>query len=106
MDARPGGPTAKRQPSPEGLGNRSEEDPSAVGAALNRCVIRSEAEGSTVQSFGCNEFVIPTGEIMGLRPISANLRGSFSSNSHKIVILRACDFFDLSCFSDNEPDVS
>jgi hypothetical protein len=22
MDARPGGPTAKRQPSPEGLGNR------------------------------------------------------------------------------------
>ena len=79
MDERPGGPTAKRQPSPEGLGNRSEEDPSAVGAALNRCVIRSEAEGSTVQSFGCNEFVIPTGEIMGVRPISANLRGSFSS---------------------------
>jgi hypothetical protein len=25
-----GGPTAKRQPSPEGLGNDSEEDPSAV----------------------------------------------------------------------------
>jgi hypothetical protein len=23
MEARPGGPTAKRQPSPEGLGNRS-----------------------------------------------------------------------------------
>ena len=22
------------------------------------------------------------------------------------VILRACDFFDLSCFSNNEPDVS
>jgi hypothetical protein len=41
MDARPGGPTAKRQPSPEGLGNRSVDDPSAVGAALNRCVIPS-----------------------------------------------------------------
>ncbi len=33
---RPGGPTAKRQPSPEGLGNRSEDDPSAGGAALDR----------------------------------------------------------------------
>ena len=34
-DARPGGPTAKRQPSAEGLGNQNpEEDPSAVGAAL------------------------------------------------------------------------
>jgi len=76
------------------------------GSATLPFVIPSEAEGSAVQSFGCNEFVIPTGEIMGLRPISANLRGSFSSNSHKIVILRACDFFDLSCFSDNEPDVS
>jgi hypothetical protein len=30
------GTTAKRQPSPEGLGNNTEEDPSAVGAALNR----------------------------------------------------------------------
>jgi hypothetical protein len=28
---RPGGPAAKRQPSPEGLGNRSDDDPSAVG---------------------------------------------------------------------------
>jgi hypothetical protein len=36
MDARPGGPTAKRQPSPEGLGNRCEDEPSAVGAPLNR----------------------------------------------------------------------
>ena len=35
-DARPRGPTAKRQPSPEGLGNRPEKDPSAVGAALFR----------------------------------------------------------------------
>jgi hypothetical protein len=42
MDARPGepalslskGPTAKRQPSPEGLGINPEEDPSAVGASL------------------------------------------------------------------------
>ena len=42
--ARPGGPTAKRQPSPEGLGNRL-KDPSAGGAALTRssapCVTRS-----------------------------------------------------------------
>jgi hypothetical protein len=49
------------------------------GSATLPFVIPSEAEGSAVQSFGCNEFVIPTGEIMGLRPISANLRGSFSS---------------------------
>jgi hypothetical protein len=35
MDARPGGPAAKREPSPEGLGINSEEDLSAVGAALN-----------------------------------------------------------------------
>src|ERR1700677_340036 len=35
MDARPGGPTAKRQPSPEGLGLNPGDDPSAVGAALN-----------------------------------------------------------------------
>ena len=40
-DARPGGPTAKRQPSPEGLGINPEEDPSAVGAALCH---RSEVE--------------------------------------------------------------
>ncbi len=32
-----GGPAAKRQPSPEGLGN-PDADPSAVGAALNRAV--------------------------------------------------------------------
>jgi hypothetical protein len=38
LDARPGGPTAKRQPSPEGLGNDTEEGSSAVGAALNRTV--------------------------------------------------------------------
>jgi hypothetical protein len=36
MDARPGGPTAKRQPSPEGWEIDPEQDPSAVGAALNR----------------------------------------------------------------------
>jgi hypothetical protein len=35
MDARPGGPVAKREPSPEGLGLNPEGDPSAVGAALN-----------------------------------------------------------------------
>src|ERR1700678_3002347 len=32
---RPGGPTAKREPSPGGLGLNPEDDPSAVGAALN-----------------------------------------------------------------------
>jgi hypothetical protein len=35
MDVRPGGPAAKREPSPEGLGLHSEYDQSAVGAALN-----------------------------------------------------------------------
>ena len=35
MDARPGGPAAKHQPSPEGLGINPEDDLSAVGAALN-----------------------------------------------------------------------
>src|SRR5271154_1953427 len=35
MDARPGGPAAKREPSPEGLGINPEYDLSAVGAALN-----------------------------------------------------------------------
>src|SRR5271155_4529532 len=41
-----GGPAAKREPSPEGLGLNSEHDLSAVGAALTSgpartCVIRS-----------------------------------------------------------------
>ena len=35
MDARPGGPAAKLQPSPEGLGIHPKDDLSAVGAALN-----------------------------------------------------------------------
>jgi hypothetical protein len=42
MDVRPGGPAAKREPSPEGLGSNPEDDlpapacrESAVGAALN-----------------------------------------------------------------------
>ena len=35
MGARPGGPAAKREPSPEGLGIYPEDDLSAVGAALN-----------------------------------------------------------------------
>ena len=38
---RPGGPTAKLQPSPEGLGPNSEDDLSAVGAALNEALTRS-----------------------------------------------------------------
>jgi hypothetical protein len=52
MNARPGGPAAKREPSPEGLGINPEDDlpapacrGSAVGAALipaRTCVIRSE----------------------------------------------------------------
>jgi hypothetical protein len=32
----------------------------------------------------------------GLRPISANCLGCFSSNSHRIVILGDCDFIDRS----------
>jgi len=32
------------QPSPEGLGNRPEVDPSAVGAALNRAVSSRAAQ--------------------------------------------------------------
>jgi hypothetical protein len=35
MDARPGGPPAKRQPIPGGLGINPEDDLSAIGAALN-----------------------------------------------------------------------
>jgi hypothetical protein len=35
MEVRPGGPAAKREPSPEGLGLNSEYDLSAVGAVLN-----------------------------------------------------------------------
>ena len=35
MDARPGGPPAKREPSPEGLGINPEDALSAVGATLN-----------------------------------------------------------------------
>jgi hypothetical protein len=35
IDARPGGPVVKSQPSPEGLGDQFEDDLSAVGAALN-----------------------------------------------------------------------
>jgi hypothetical protein len=55
MDARPGGPSAKREPSPEGLGLNPKDDLSAVGAALNPaparpCVIRSKAEGPAVLS--------------------------------------------------------
>ena len=33
--ARPGGPPAKRQPSPEGLGTNPQDDLSAVGATPN-----------------------------------------------------------------------
>jgi hypothetical protein len=39
MDARPGGPAAKRKPSPEGLGINSQDDLSAGGAALNLPVL-------------------------------------------------------------------
>jgi hypothetical protein len=40
MDARPRGPAAKREPSPEGLGINSEDDLSAIGAALNAAYSR------------------------------------------------------------------
>ena len=54
MDERPGGPAAKLQPSPGGLGINPEDDSSAVGAALNLGLlapvsIPSEAEGSAVR---------------------------------------------------------
>jgi len=45
MDERPGGPTAKRQPSPEGLGINPEDDPSAGGAALNLEQPRTASSG-------------------------------------------------------------
>ena len=45
---RPGGPAAKRQPSPEGLGHRW-RIPSAVGAALRRDAERFELYGSATQ---------------------------------------------------------
>jgi hypothetical protein len=60
IDTRPGGPTAKRQPSPEGLGNRSRRGSErrrrgTKPIVRSRCVIRSEAglsrravEGSAV----------------------------------------------------------
>jgi hypothetical protein len=48
MDARPGGPAAKREPSPEGLGISSEDDLSAVGAALNLALPR---QGIPTQPF-------------------------------------------------------
>jgi hypothetical protein len=87
MDARPGGPTTKRQPSPEGLGTRSclrqvgkdmNEVREAIitaitpnGSATLPFVIPSEAEGSAVQSFVCNEFVIPTGAYPDFLPRGA-----------------------------------
>ncbi len=63
MEARPGGPTAKREPSPEGLGLNPEDDLSAVGATLTRAlsdrVIRSEAEGRTpTVNCGPNPFLV------------------------------------------------
>jgi hypothetical protein len=54
MDARPGGPTAKREPSPEGLGLNPEDDLPGPGVPWERrrrgtnsgpahpCVIRSK----------------------------------------------------------------
>ena len=45
VDTRPGGPIARRQPSPEGLGINPQEDLSAVGAALNLGLLSSKARG-------------------------------------------------------------
>jgi hypothetical protein len=47
MDARPGGPAAKREPSPEGLGINPENDLSAVGAAPDRTRISCRASPDT-----------------------------------------------------------
>jgi hypothetical protein len=67
MDARPGGPAAKHQPSPEGLGINPEDDVSAVGAALNLALLAPVPLGESVtflifraKSSTLNEMVIPT----------------------------------------------
>jgi hypothetical protein len=46
------------------------------------------------------------GAIVGGYPISAKVKDCFSSNSHKIVILRGCDFFDFPRFCHAQPDCS
>jgi hypothetical protein len=50
---RPGGPTAKCEPSPEGLGNQSEDDPSAVGAALDHLPFHALASAAAPNG-GCD----------------------------------------------------
>jgi len=62
MDARPGGPASKREPSPEGPGINPEDDLSAGGAALNlgplapvslgRKLVMQRLRGWTHQTFG------------------------------------------------------
>ena len=62
MDARPGGPATKREPSPEGLGLNSELDLSAVGAALNLGPLALVSLGEVVTSLDCfavNESWVP-----------------------------------------------
>ena len=56
MNARPGGPTAKRKPSPEGLGIYSEDDLSAVGAALNLGPLAPVTLGYVTFNFSCEVF--------------------------------------------------
>jgi hypothetical protein len=46
-ETRPGGPAAKSQPSPAGLGIDREDDLSAVGAALNLVPLAPVSERSS-----------------------------------------------------------
>jgi hypothetical protein len=53
MDARPGGPAAKREPSPEGLGINPEDDLSAVGAALTLGPLAPVSLGAKPRDLRC-----------------------------------------------------
>ena len=48
VDARPGGPQAKRQPSPEGLDINREDNQNAVGAGLDLGPLAPVAEGRSL----------------------------------------------------------
>src|SRR5271156_4587388 len=53
-----GGPAAKREPSPEGLGLNSEHDLSAVGAALNLGPLAPVSLGAQPKDLQCPRFPI------------------------------------------------
>jgi hypothetical protein len=71
-DARPGGPTAKREPSPEGLGLSPQNDPARRRCATKPgsapiCVFRSAADLSRRSRGGicCASFLIATAQPSG-----------------------------------------